>query len=63
MKQNLRLWKQPGIDVAIAKDGWYRKIGQGVGPALNMASSSNTCRVSDRGTSGFRSRTGRSKRS
>ena len=45
----LRLWKQAGIDVA-AKDGWYREIGQGMGPALNMAASSNAYLLSDRGT-------------
>jgi tungstate transport system substrate-binding protein len=46
----LRLWKQAGIDVAVQKDGWYREIGQGMGPALNMASSSNAYLLSDRGT-------------
>jgi len=46
----LRLWKAAGIDVATAKDGWYREIGQGMGPALNMASSSNAYLLSDRGT-------------
>src|SRR5579871_4119254 len=46
----LRLWKQAGIDVAAVKDGWYREIGQGMGPALNMASSSNAYLLSDRGT-------------
>src|SRR5690348_9084174 len=46
----LRLWKQAGIDVAAAKDGWYREIGQGMGPALNMASSANAYLLSDRGT-------------
>ena len=46
----LRLWKQAGIEVAAAKDGWYREIGQGMGPALNMASSSNAYLLSDRGT-------------
>jgi tungstate transport system substrate-binding protein len=46
----LRLWKQAGIDVAAANDGWYREIGQGMGPALNMASSSNGYLLSDRGT-------------
>ena len=46
----LRLWKQAGVDVAAAKDGWYREIGQGMGPALNMASSSNAYLLSDRGT-------------
>jgi tungstate transport system substrate-binding protein len=46
----LRLWKQADIDVTTAKDGWYREIGQGMGPALNMASSSNAYLLSDRGT-------------
>jgi tungstate transport system substrate-binding protein len=46
----LRLWKQAAIDVGAAKDGWYREIGQGMGPALNMASSSNAYLLSDRGT-------------
>jgi tungstate transport system substrate-binding protein len=46
----LRLWKQAGIEVAAAKGGWYREIGQGMGPALNMASSSNAYLLSDRGT-------------
>jgi tungstate transport system substrate-binding protein len=44
----LRLWKEAGIDVG--KDTWYREIGQGMGPALNMASSSNAYVLSDRGT-------------
>lgn len=47
----LRLWKATGIDVGDAKGGaWYREIGQGMGPALNMASSSNAYLLSDRGT-------------
>ena len=46
----LRLWKEAGIDLRAAKDGWYREIGQGMGPALNMASSSNAYLLSDRGT-------------
>jgi tungstate transport system substrate-binding protein len=46
----LRLWKIAGIDVAAAKGDWYREIGQGMGPALNMASSSNAYLLSDRGT-------------
>jgi tungstate transport system substrate-binding protein len=46
----LRLWKQAAIDVGAAKGGWYREIGQGMGPALNMASSSNAYLLSDRGT-------------
>ncbi|HUN95573.1 MAG TPA: extracellular solute-binding protein [Bradyrhizobium sp.] len=46
----LRLWKEAGIDVATARGEWYREIGQGMGPALNIASSSNTYLLSDRGT-------------
>ncbi|WP_409187754.1 substrate-binding domain-containing protein [Bradyrhizobium sp. RDM4] len=46
----LRLWKEAGVDVAAGKDSWYREIGQGMGPALNMASSSNAYLLSDRGT-------------
>ncbi|MFB9264457.1 extracellular solute-binding protein [Bradyrhizobium erythrophlei] len=46
----LRLWKDAGIDLAAAKGDWYREIGQGMGPALNMASSSNAYVLSDRGT-------------
>ncbi len=46
----LRLWKIAGIDIAAARGDWYREIGQGMGPALNMASSSNAYLLSDRGT-------------
>lgn len=46
----LRLWKIAGIDIAAAKGEWYREIGQGMGPALNMATSSNAYLLSDRGT-------------
>lgn len=47
----LRLWRMAGIDMSNAKaGGWYREIGQGMGPALNMASSSNAYLLSDRGT-------------
>ena len=46
----LRLWKAAGIDVGDAKGAWYREIGQGMGPALNMASSTNAYLLSDRGT-------------
>jgi tungstate transport system substrate-binding protein len=46
----LRLWKEAGIDVGATNGSWYREIGQGMGPALNMASSSNAYLLSDRGT-------------
>ena len=46
----LRLWKEAGIDLGSAKRQWYREIGQGMGPALNMAAASNAYVLSDRGT-------------
>src|SRR4051812_40075690 len=46
----LRLWKVAGVDLAAVKGDWYREIGQGMGPALNMASSSGGYVLSDRGT-------------
>jgi tungstate transport system substrate-binding protein len=46
----LRLWHEAGVDIATAKGDWYRDIGQGMGPALNMASATNAYVLSDRGT-------------
>ena len=46
----LRLWKDAGVDIDQGKGDWYREIGQGMGPALNTASSSNAYVLSDRGT-------------
>jgi tungstate transport system substrate-binding protein len=46
----LRLWKEAGVDIDQGKGSWYREIGQGMGPALNMASSSEAYVLSDRGT-------------
>jgi len=46
----LRLWKEAGVDITAGRGQWYREIGQGMGPALNMASSSNAYLLSDRGT-------------
>ncbi len=46
----LRYWKDAGVTVDPAKDAWYREIGQGMGPALNMASASDAYLLSDRGT-------------
>ena len=46
----LRLWKLAGVDIAAVRGNWYREIGQGMGAALNMASSSNAYLLSDRGT-------------
>lgn len=46
----LRYWKDAGVDIEAVKGPWYRDIGQGMGPALNMAASSNAYLLADRGT-------------
>jgi tungstate transport system substrate-binding protein len=46
----LRYWRAAGIDIASGGGDWYREIGQGMGPALNMASATNAYVLSDRGT-------------
>jgi len=46
----LRVWQAAGLTVDPAKAPWYRSIGQGMGPALNMASASDSYLLSDRGT-------------
>jgi tungstate transport system substrate-binding protein len=46
----LGLWKAAGIDPTPYKGGWYREIGQGMGAALNAASSMNAYVLADRGT-------------
>jgi len=46
----LSLWKQSGIEIEKEKGPWYRDTGQGMGPALNTASSMNGYILADRGT-------------
>jgi len=46
----LDLWKAAGIDIDKVKGPWYRDTGQGMGPALNTASSMNAYILADRGT-------------
>ena len=46
----LALWKVAGVDIAAQKGAWYREIGQGMGAALNTASSMNGYVLADRGT-------------
>ncbi len=46
----IALWKQAGIDIATEKGPWYRDTGQGMGPALNSASSMNGYILADRAT-------------
>ncbi|CAO4143991.1 Tungstate-binding protein TupA [Methylorubrum aminovorans] len=46
----LRSWKETGIDLAAVRGDWYRDVGQGMGPALNAASSLGAYILADRGT-------------
>jgi tungstate transport system substrate-binding protein len=46
----LDLWKAAGVDIDKSKGAWYRDTGQGMGPALNTASSMNAYILADRGT-------------
>ncbi|WP_249123286.1 MULTISPECIES: substrate-binding domain-containing protein [unclassified Bradyrhizobium] len=46
----LRTWKDAGVDLETVKGAWYRDIGQGMGPALNMAAAIDAYLLSDRGT-------------
>jgi len=46
----LRLWKAANVDVAAAKPAGYKECGCGMGPALNMGSSTNAYVLTDRGT-------------
>ncbi len=46
----LRYWTDAGINPVAEAGGWYREIGQGMGAALNMASTENAYVLSDRGT-------------
>jgi tungstate transport system substrate-binding protein len=46
----LRYWREAGIEIEAAKGGSYREIGQGMGPALNMAAATGSYLLSDRGT-------------
>jgi tungstate transport system substrate-binding protein len=46
----LNLWKAASIDPTKHKGDWYREIGQGMGAALNTASSMNAYILADRGT-------------
>ena len=46
----LRLWKNAGVDLAGSKPAGYKECGCGMGPALNIGSSSNAYVLTDRGT-------------
>jgi tungstate transport system substrate-binding protein len=46
----LRYWKAAGLDTPVGKVAGYKECGCGMGPALNMASSTNAYVLADRGT-------------
>jgi tungstate transport system substrate-binding protein len=46
----LRYWKDADIAINLAQDRWYHEIGQGMGPALNMAAAADAYLLADRGT-------------
>jgi tungstate transport system substrate-binding protein len=46
----IELWKMAGIGIEKDRGPWYRDTGQGMGPALNTASSMNSYILADRGT-------------
>jgi tungstate transport system substrate-binding protein len=46
----LALWTMAGVDIDTEKGAWYRETGQGMGPALNTASSMNAYLLADRAT-------------
>ncbi|MEO8078996.1 MAG: substrate-binding domain-containing protein [Caldimonas sp.] len=46
----LRYWKAAGVDIAAKKPAGYKECGCGMGPALNIASSSEAYALTDRGT-------------
>ncbi len=46
----LRYWKAAGLDTPVGKMAGYKECGCGMGPALNMASSTNAYALTDRGT-------------
>jgi tungstate transport system substrate-binding protein len=48
-RMELRLWKAAGIKPDPA-GGWYRDLGQGMGPTLNIAAGMNAYTLTDRAT-------------
>jgi tungstate transport system substrate-binding protein len=49
-KEEKRLWQDAGIDIKQAGGGWYREVGSGMGPTLNIAAALDAYTLSDRGT-------------
>jgi tungstate transport system substrate-binding protein len=48
-RMELRLWKVAGVQPD-PHDGWYRDLGQGMGPTLNVAAAMNAYTLTDRAT-------------
>ncbi len=48
-RMELRLWKSAGV-APDPHDGWYRDVGQGMGPTLNIAAGMNAYTLTDRAT-------------
>jgi tungstate transport system substrate-binding protein len=48
-RMELRLWKSAGIQPD-PQSGWYRDLGQGMGPTLNIAAGMNAYTLTDRAT-------------
>jgi tungstate transport system substrate-binding protein len=46
----LRYWKNAGVDLGAGKPTGYKECGCGMGPALNIASSTDSYTLTDRGT-------------
>jgi tungstate transport system substrate-binding protein len=49
-KEEKRLWQDAGIDIKKVGDGWYREVGSGMGPTLNIAAGLDAYTLSDRST-------------
>lgn len=49
-KAELALWKEAAIEPGKSEGGWYRSIGQGMGPTLNTAAAIDGYALADRGT-------------
>jgi len=57
-RMELRLWKSAGIQPE-PHSGWYRDLGQGMGPTLNIAAGMNAYTLTDRATwANFKNRQG-----
>jgi tungstate transport system substrate-binding protein len=56
-RMELRLWQSAGITAQARKAGWYRELGQGMGPTLNVTAGLNAYTLTDRATwANFRNR-------